>query len=167
MRPLISICCLGLVILSSHAATYHLDSASGNDTADGLTPATAWRSLAKANSVVYQPGDSLLLKSGGGTWTLVRSNSHAGTLTVSTGPATDFAGWAAFHAVTGSQTGDDDQDGLNNLTEYAFSLNPKTGGSSGPYLTLPNPGTDDESVQVTLSPVPPDTSRLFVRIQAN
>ncbi len=58
--------CAGIV--SGHAATYHLDSASGNDTADGLTPSTAWQSLTKANSVVYQPGDSLLLKSGA-TWT--------------------------------------------------------------------------------------------------
>ena len=58
--------CAGLV--SSHAATYHLDALSGNDSADGLTPATAWQTLAKANSVVYQPGDTLLLKSGA-TWT--------------------------------------------------------------------------------------------------
>ena len=55
-------------IVSSQAANYHLDSASGNDSADGLTPATAWQSLAKANSVIYHPGDSLLLKSGS-TWT--------------------------------------------------------------------------------------------------
>ena len=57
-----------LFILSSHAASYHVDSTSGSDLADGLTPATAWQSLAKANSVIYQPGDRLLLKSGA-TWT--------------------------------------------------------------------------------------------------
>jgi hypothetical protein len=55
-------------IASTDAATYHLDADLGNDSADGLTPATAWQSLAKANSVIYQPGDSLLLKSGA-TWT--------------------------------------------------------------------------------------------------
>jgi autotransporter-associated beta strand protein len=53
---------------SLYAATYHLDSLSGNDSADGLTPSTAWQSLTKANSIVYQPGDSLLLKSGA-SWT--------------------------------------------------------------------------------------------------
>lgn len=59
---------LGVLHAVSQAATYHLDSVSGDDTADGRSPATAWRSLAKANSVVYQPGDSLLLKSGA-AWT--------------------------------------------------------------------------------------------------
>jgi len=72
------ILCAGIV--SGHAATYHLDSASGNDAADGLTPATAWQSLTKANSVVYQPGDSLLLKSGA-TWTGRLQPQGSGTLT--------------------------------------------------------------------------------------
>jgi autotransporter-associated beta strand protein len=67
-------------IVTAHAATYHLDSASGNDSADGLSPATAWQSLAKANSVVYQPGDSLLLKSGA-TWTGRLQPQGSGTLT--------------------------------------------------------------------------------------
>jgi hypothetical protein len=66
-------------IVSGHAATYHLDSASGNDSADGLTPATAWQSLTKANSVIYQPGDSLLLKSGA-TWTGRLQPQGSGTL---------------------------------------------------------------------------------------
>jgi autotransporter-associated beta strand protein len=71
------ILCTGIV--SGHAATYHLDSASGNDSADGLTPATAWQSLTKANSVIYQPGDSLLLKSGA-TWTGRLQPQGSGTL---------------------------------------------------------------------------------------
>lgn len=68
IRLLRAACVLSVCLVSTQAATYHLDSGSGNDAADGLTPATAWQSLAKANSVVYQPGDSLLLKSGA-TWT--------------------------------------------------------------------------------------------------
>lgn len=67
-RSLLATCVFNVFILSSQAATYHLDSGSGNDSADGLSPATAWQSLAKANSIIYQPGDSLLLKSGA-TWT--------------------------------------------------------------------------------------------------
>ena len=66
-------------IVSTDAATYHLDADIGNDSADGLTPATAWQSLAKANSVVYQPGDSLLLKSGA-TWTGRLQPQGSGTL---------------------------------------------------------------------------------------
>ena len=65
LRAALALCAC---IASSGAVTYHLDADLGNDSADGLTPATAWQSLAKANSVIYQPGDSLLLKSGA-TWT--------------------------------------------------------------------------------------------------
>lgn len=46
------------------AADYHV-SPNGNDQADGLTPATAWRSLSRANETTYQPGDRLLLQCGG------------------------------------------------------------------------------------------------------
>ena len=63
----------------SYATTYHLDADAGNDSADGLTPATAWQSLAKANSVIYQPGDSLLLKSGA-TWNGRLQPQGSGTL---------------------------------------------------------------------------------------
>ena len=42
------------------AATYHV-APGGDDTADGLTPETAWSTLAKASSQRYRPGDRLLL----------------------------------------------------------------------------------------------------------
>ncbi|MCX6136773.1 MAG: T9SS type A sorting domain-containing protein, partial [Ignavibacteriales bacterium] len=48
--------------------TYHVDSISGNDAADGLSASTAWKTLTKVNAVVFQPGDSVLFKSGC-TWT--------------------------------------------------------------------------------------------------
>ena len=64
-----------------------------------------------------------------------------GTLTVLTGPATDYAGWAEFHGITGGQTGDDDQDGLTNLAEYAFGLDPKNETSSQPITTTPTPSS--------------------------
>jgi hypothetical protein len=41
---------------------HYLDCKDGNDTADSLTPQTAWRTVAKANSYNYQPGDALLLR---------------------------------------------------------------------------------------------------------
>jgi len=47
---------------------YYLDSAAGDDAADGKTPGTAWKSLAKINAVALQPGDHVCLKAGG-KWT--------------------------------------------------------------------------------------------------
>jgi hypothetical protein len=49
------------------AADYHV-SPSGSDQADGLSPASAWRSLSRAGEAPLQPGDRLLLQSGG-RWT--------------------------------------------------------------------------------------------------
>jgi hypothetical protein len=50
--------------ITVEAATYYLCSQSGNDTNDGLSEKTAWKSLERANSVVFEPGDSLLIASG-------------------------------------------------------------------------------------------------------
>ena len=44
--------------------TYHVDSAAGDDARDGLTPATAWRTLARAKGLTLAPGERLLLKRG-------------------------------------------------------------------------------------------------------
>ena len=48
----------------SPGRTYHVDSVAGDDARDGLTPATAWKTLAKAASLVLGPGERLLLKRG-------------------------------------------------------------------------------------------------------
>ena len=48
--------------------TFYVDSIAGNDAAEGLTSSTAWKSLTKVNSTIFQPGDSLLFRSGC-TWT--------------------------------------------------------------------------------------------------
>ena len=58
------------------ATTYYLDSESGNDANDGVTPATAWQTLAKANDLKPRPGDKILFKRGG-VW--------RGTLTAKSG----------------------------------------------------------------------------------
>jgi len=44
---------------------FHVDAQSGADTNDGLSPATAWRSLDRVNAQVFEPGDSLLFRAGG------------------------------------------------------------------------------------------------------
>ena len=50
--------------LSVAAATWHVDS-EGDDAADGLCPATAWRTLGRVNKAKLAPGDKVLFKRGG------------------------------------------------------------------------------------------------------
>ena len=45
--------------------SYYLDSENGRDSADGLSPGNAWRTIARASQNSYKPGDAILLKRGG------------------------------------------------------------------------------------------------------
>ena len=47
------------------AATWHVDSAAGDDAADGASPETAWRTLDRVNKAALRPGDRMLFKRGG------------------------------------------------------------------------------------------------------
>ena len=60
IRPLAAL----LLVTSAFAADFHVDSRAGDDTRDGLTPATAWRTIARANTHTLAPGDRLLLRAG-------------------------------------------------------------------------------------------------------
>lgn len=53
---------------AGYAAVYHVDATNGDDSANGLSPGHAWRSLVQANAAVLKPGDRLLFKAGG-RWT--------------------------------------------------------------------------------------------------
>jgi hypothetical protein len=53
---------------SGAGAAYSVDSTAGDDTKDGRTTATAWRSIAKVNATTFAPGASLCFKAGG-SWT--------------------------------------------------------------------------------------------------
>ena len=44
--------------------TYYVDSINGNDANDGTSPEKAWKTLSRASSVTYSPGDEILLKKG-------------------------------------------------------------------------------------------------------
>ncbi len=55
---------LTITATTVHATTYYLSSSSGNDSNNGLTEATAWKSLTKVASFNFVTGDSLLLKRG-------------------------------------------------------------------------------------------------------
>jgi hypothetical protein len=48
----------------ANMTAYYVSQSSGNDSYAGLTPSTAWKTLTKAGSKAYGPGDSLLLKCG-------------------------------------------------------------------------------------------------------
>ncbi len=53
--------------LPAAAATYYVDSAQGNDSASGLSPAQAWKTLGHVGRHQFQPGDRILLARGR-TW---------------------------------------------------------------------------------------------------
>jgi hypothetical protein len=63
---LILACVLGFVCISAcfGQTSHYLDCTSSSYPGDSLTPQTPWRTLARANSFTFQPGDSLLLKRG-------------------------------------------------------------------------------------------------------
>jgi hypothetical protein len=44
--------------------TKYLDATNGNDSNDGATPETAWKSLHKVSQTTFNPGDAILLKAG-------------------------------------------------------------------------------------------------------
>lgn len=48
----------------SAQSIHYLDCAAGDDSGDSLTPQTAWKTLGRASTFTFQPGDSLLLKRG-------------------------------------------------------------------------------------------------------
>lgn len=53
--------------IGAQARTFHADAARGDDARDGLTPETAWRSLARVNHAELKPGDRVLFRRGQ-TW---------------------------------------------------------------------------------------------------
>ena len=58
----ILICAL-VVARSAYATTYYVDN-NGDDSHDGLSASTAWKTVAKANAAPLQPGDSVLFRRG-------------------------------------------------------------------------------------------------------
>ncbi|MFI1189808.1 discoidin domain-containing protein [Streptomyces californicus] len=56
------------VARAAAGTTYYVDSAAGNDSAAGTSAATAWRSLARVNQQVFQPGETVRFMAGR-TWT--------------------------------------------------------------------------------------------------
>jgi len=91
---------LGLVLVEPVSATVYYVKSTGNDNANGMSIATAWKTISKVNSTVFAPGDQILF-AGGQTFdgALYFDESDIGTavapITVSsygTGSATINAG---------------------------------------------------------------------------
>jgi len=57
---MISIMVLCPTNVSATKTTYYVDSVNGNDSNNGTSPSTAWKTLGKVNSVTFQPGDRIL-----------------------------------------------------------------------------------------------------------
>jgi hypothetical protein len=53
-----------LVCSAALATTYYVDADAGDDTQDGASEASAWRTLDKVNATTFAPGDRILLRSG-------------------------------------------------------------------------------------------------------
>jgi len=59
-----------MMMITSHifaGTVYYLDATNGNDLNDGLSPATAWKTISKVNSTSFNPGDIIQFKRGE-TW---------------------------------------------------------------------------------------------------
>ncbi|WP_289054823.1 T9SS type A sorting domain-containing protein [Carboxylicivirga marina] len=65
-RTILIICILYIqfITINGIASNYYIDSNSGNDFNSGLSPEKAWSSLSKVNNTSFNPGDSILFKSG-------------------------------------------------------------------------------------------------------
>jgi hypothetical protein len=55
---------LSMMLGTAAAADFHLDADRGDDSRDGRTPASAWRTLDRASAAAFKPGDRLLLRAG-------------------------------------------------------------------------------------------------------
>lgn len=78
------------------AMTYHIDAQSGTDASDGKTPATAWKTIAKANQAALAAGDAILFRGG---------QVHAGSLRLTTGANLTVASYGEGRATIDAGTG--------------------------------------------------------------
>ncbi|WP_154381607.1 hypothetical protein [Duganella guangzhouensis] len=56
---------LSFVTASAQATVYYVDSVAGNDSNNGASTSTAWKTIDKVNSATLLPGDSVLFNRGG------------------------------------------------------------------------------------------------------
>ena len=61
----LTVATVAIAAFAGRATTYYFDSEEGRDSNDGMSPATAWQTLEKANALQPSPGDRVLFKRGG------------------------------------------------------------------------------------------------------
>ena len=61
--PFVVFLFLGLLKVA-FATTYYIDATTGNDSNDGISQSTTWKTISKVNNSTFQPGDSILFKRG-------------------------------------------------------------------------------------------------------
>lgn len=112
---------------------YYVDDLNGNDSADGHTPGTAWRSLSKVNSAALGPNTSVRFKRGG-IWRgqlQLQSGSSAGAIYY------DAYGTGPIPALMGSVSKGNTSDWTalgGNLWQSVDTFPPKPGYTNGlPY----------------------------------
>lgn len=64
--------------VSAAGTTYYVDSVNGNDANTGTSTLAAWKTLSKVNATVFNPGDTILFKTGG-VWNGQLSPQGSGT----------------------------------------------------------------------------------------
>ena len=64
-KIILLLCCILLVSNTGAGQNTYFVSPDGNDAADGLSVKTAWKSIDKVNTIVFQPGDRILFEAGG------------------------------------------------------------------------------------------------------
>ena len=140
-------------ILSLTNADSALDANTGNDASTVSIAATAGATLDLAYTGTDEV-DKLFIggvQKAAGVWGAVGSGAQfedakitgTGTLTVATGPGgNDYAGWAALQVppITGGPNGDDDNDGVKNLIEYALADGQERGTLTGSTLSFTKRG---------------------------
>ncbi len=104
MKRLLLLLSIVAVALSTNATNYYV-STSGNDAANGTSPSTPWRTLAKVCSFTFAANDSILLKRGDvffGAITVNRNNLNYGAYGTGARPViTGFvtlSGWTSVSA---------------------------------------------------------------------
>jgi hypothetical protein len=63
--------------ISAAGTTYYVDASLGNDSSNGRSTATAWRTISKVNRSSFSPGDQILFRRGG-VWREQLRNSSGG-----------------------------------------------------------------------------------------
>ncbi len=64
--------------VSAQSVTYYVDNINGDDSKNGTSPLTPWKTLSKINSTTFQPGDNILFIANG-IWTGTLSPKGSGS----------------------------------------------------------------------------------------